>query len=202
MSALTNQTAINSGQDFFLKVLEGNTIPFATPLVFDTNQDGSTQGRLIGNLSTLFIQSDNTVTLSKTALIGGVQAQFNFNATQQNGEVGLYVSSPIFTDTLVAGNNGLYGNIQVSSINGLAQNPPATRFGFFEQTAAGTGVTAVANNQVLTSSIILVQPIGSTAPQTSTISYYANPVAGVGFTSIASRPLDNPQNMSYYVLKW
>lgn len=202
MSLLTNQSAINPDKNFWLSATGGNTIPFATALTFDTNPDGSTQGRILGNLSTLFLQTDNTITISKIPFTGNITAGFNTDATVQNSGAGLYVSSAILCDSVVA-SQGLFTNqATISSINGLGQNPTATRFGFYTQTASGSGVTPVANNQVQTSSIILVQPIGSSAPQTSTISYYANPVAGIGFASIASVPLDNPQSMSYYVLKW
>lgn len=92
-------------------------------------------------------------------------------------------------------------NAFISSINGLEQNPSATRFGFYTQTQAGTGVSVVANNQVRASSLIFVQMIG-TYSNTSSYTFSVNPVAGTGFASIADHPLDVAQSMQYYVAQW
>jgi len=77
----------------------------------------------------------------------------------------------------------------------------APRSGTFTQTAAGTGTTAVANTAIRATSIIYVAPTGNLT-NAGPYLFSVNPVAGVGFASIADTPLGNPQPMIYYVLQF
>ena len=92
-------------------------------------------------------------------------------------------------------------SLTVPTINGLDQKPGATRFGTYTQASAGTGTTAVANPDIEATSIIYVAPAGNLT-NAGAFLFSANPVAGIGFASIANAPLGNAQPMLYYVIKW
>ena len=98
MASLSHQSAINSERNFWLSAQNDNTIPYNTALKFDLNPDGSLQSRLLGSLSTMYIQSPTSVAFSIPNTTTA-KAEINVDATAQNQLAGLYVSSPIATDT-------------------------------------------------------------------------------------------------------
>lgn len=199
MASLSHQSAINPDKSFWLSS-QTPTIPYATPLTFDVTPDGSSTANLQGRLSTLYIQAPYGVAFSLPNSLTG-KCEINPDATQANQLAGLYVSSPIQCDTFVNTPALQANTLNISTINAIPQKPGATRFGTYTQSSGGTGTTAVANTAIGATSIILVQAVGNNA-NSNAVSYSANPVAGVGFASIANAPLTNPQTMAYFVASW
>ena len=199
MSANTNQTAINSGKDFFLTTQGSNIIPQNTPIYFNETPDGSYRGALFGSLSSMWIQSSADIKFSQLGN-ANVKLEMNLDATQANSLPGLYVSSPILCDTSVVTSGIAAKTAVLSNINGAPQNPTATNWGFFTFPGGG-GTHPVANSNVQASTIVLLQQFGPYALGDGT-SFSANPVPGVGFVAIADKVLSNDLGMSYFIPKW
>lgn len=229
MSGISQQSYVNPARSLFVTAAadqQNIVFPPNTGIQFETT--ATDEISVFGNLSTLNVigQSAIAVTTDNISLLNtkspGVYAG-SYGIFNSQNTTGGFVPSTLQIASFFPSNTGsgtemvrLNGsnnsitipnsqanisNAFISSINGLEQNPSATRFGFYTQTQAGTGVSVVTNNQVRASSLIFVQMIG-TYSNTSTYTFSVNPVAGVGFASIADHPLDVAQSMQYYVAKW
>lgn len=203
MSAISQQAWINPDKSLFVNT----TTPTSGSVTFTegngiTFQTGISTNQMYGSNGDVWIVGDAPVAIGRT----NTQPAWyvDMNATVQSLTPGMYVSSLGFFNNgiLVPQGPSALSNATISSINGLEQNPTATRFGFYTQNAGGSGTTSIANSNIKASSIVMVQMFGSQLNLNSTYTISANPIAGIGFTSIFDRALGLPQPMSYYVAKW
>ena len=122
MSALSHQSGVNTIRNFWLDSDAGTTIPFATPLNFGITAGGDV-ARIIGNQSTLFIQSPTSIAFSGIAQSPGIKTEINIDADQTNQLPGIYVSSSVSVDAFLQTNGyvNTYQNIVSRDTNNNVQ---------------------------------------------------------------------------------